>query len=171
MPPALLIIAQNGYQDVELDGTRKGLLEANFEVVLGSTKKGPCVGKFGGEEKATVAMKDVKVSDYDRIAFIGGPGAGNLWQDNDAKRIAKDAADANMILGAICIAPKILAAAEVLTGKKATVWNEDGDQEGFLAMHDVHYTGETVTIDENIITANGPKAAVEFGKKLAAMKR
>ncbi len=169
MKNALLIIAQTGYQDVELDGTRKSLKEAGFDITLASIKAGPCEGKFGGEETASVALKDVDVGDYDRVAFIGGPGANNLWQNKDAQRIAQEAAEAGKPLGAICIAPKILAVAGVLDGKKATMWNEDGDQAGFLALHNVEYTGEDLTVDGLIVTANGPKAAGKFGKALAAL--
>jgi protease I len=167
---ALLVITQQGFQDIELNGTRDGLLAAGFEVILASPEGGMCVGKFGGEETAAVSFKKVNVKDYDRVGFIGGPGASNLWQNADAKRIAQDTVKAKKPLGAICIAPKILAAAEVLKGKKATVWNEDGDQEGFLALHDVHYTGEDVTVDGLIVTANGPAAAEEFGKAFAALR-
>jgi protease I len=167
---ALLIIAKLGYQDVELDGVRDELEAAGFSVTLASTQEGECTGKFGGEEHAEFALDDVNVKDYDRVGFIGGPGAANLWQNAEAKRIAQDAVKAKKPLGAICIAPKILAAAEVLVGKKATVWNKDGDQEGFLAMHDVHYTGEPVTVDGLIVTGNGPEASEEFGKVFANLK-
>lgn len=169
MKSALLIIAKQGFQDAELNGTRDGLTAAGFDITLASTEAGECVGKFGGNEEASLALKDVQVKDYDRIAFIGGPGAANLWQNAHAKRIAQETAKAKKPLGAICIAPKILAAAEVLVGKKATVWNLDGDQAGFLAMYDVEYTGEPVTIDGLIITGNGPEAAEEFGEKFAAL--
>lgn len=166
---ALLIIAQKGYQDVELDGARKGLQDAGFEVVIGSIKAEECLGKFGGTEEATVGLKDVDIADYDRIGFIGGSGAGNMWQDKEAIRIAQEAFKAGKPLGAICIAPKVLAVAGVLDGKKATMWNEDGDQAGFLALHNVEYTGENVTVDGLIVTANGPGAAGEFGEAFAAL--
>ena len=169
MRKTLLIIAKQGFQDVELNGTRDSLTEAGFQIVLASTEAGPCVGKFGGKEKATVALKDVDVNDYDRIGYIGGPGAANLWQNADAKRIAQETVNAKKPLGAICIAPKILAAADVLAGKRATVWNEDGDQAGFLALHDCEYTGEEVTVDGLIVTGNGPGAAVAFGKVFAEL--
>lgn len=172
MPPvkkALLIIAQQGFQDVELNGTRDGLTAAGFDVILASIEAGECVGKFGGKEVSTVALNDVSVNDYDRVGYIGGPGAANLWQNADAKRIAQETVKAKKPLGAICIAPKILAAAEVLAGKRATVWNDDGDQAGFLALHDVKYTGEPVTVDGLIVTANGPGAAEEFGRVLAKL--
>lgn len=166
---ALLIIAQKGFQDVELQGTRDGLIAAGFQVVLSSTEVGECTGKFGGQENAELTLAEVDVADYDRIGFIGGPGAANLWQNADAKRIAQDTVEAGKPLGAICIAPKILAAAEVLTGKKATVWNEDGDQAGFMALHDIEFTGEPVTVDGKIVTGNGPGAAVEFGRVFASL--
>ena len=169
MKKALLIIAKQGFQDVELQGTRDGLTDADFDVILASTEAGPCIGKFGGEEDAAIVLKDVNVKDYDRIGFIGGPGAAQLWQNAEAKRIAQDTVKAKKPLGAICIAPKILAAAEVLVGKKATVWNEDDDQAGFMALHDCEYTGEDVTVDGLIVTGNGPKAAEEFGRVFAGL--
>jgi len=171
MKNALLVIAKQGFQDVELNGTREGLTTAGFAVILASTEAGLCVGKFGAEENAEVALKDVNVKDYDRIGFIGGPGASNLWQNEEAKRIAQDTVKAKKPLGAICIAPKIFVAAEVLAGRKATIWNEDGDQAGFLALHDVEYTGEPVTVDGLIVTGNGPEAALEFGKAFANLRR
>src|SRR3989338_2226160 len=120
MKKALIIIAQQGYQDIELEGTRKGLLDAGFEVVLASTTPGVCTGKYGGTEQAAVAMKDVNVADYDRVAFIGGPGAFALRDNTDAWAVARATVAAGKPLRAICIAPMILAAAGVLQGKKAT---------------------------------------------------
>jgi putative intracellular protease/amidase len=39
----------------------------------------------------------------------------------------------------------------------------------FFEQKGATYTGEDVTVDGLIITANGPKAAEEFGKKFARM--
>jgi protease I len=169
MKPALIVIAQEGFQDVELAGTRKGLTDAGFEIVLASTETGECIGKFGGKENASIALRDVIVSDYDRIAFIGGPGAHALAKNIEALNVARAVAKANMPLGAICIAPTILAAAGILRGKKATVWDKDGEQERFLTEHGATYTGEPVTVDGLVVTGNGPEAAEEFGKVLAAL--
>ena len=167
---ALLIIAQQGYQDVELQGTRDGLTEAGFEIVLASKEAGPCAGKLGGKETANLALRDVKVNDYDRIAFIGGPGMAKYADDQDAVRVANEAARSGRPLGAICIAPTILAKARVLENKKATVFGEPGGSEvRLLAQYQAIYTGDEVTVDGQIVTANGPKAAKEFGRTLASM--
>jgi len=168
MLKALVVIAQDGYQDKELEGTRNSLLAADFEVILASKEVGTCKGSLGGIEEATVAMRDADVSDYDRVAFIGGPGAGAMASDPDALHLAQETARAGKPLGAICIAPTILAKARVLSGKKATVWDSGGEQAALLEKYGAEYTGELVTVDGLIVTANGPLAAEEFGKTLAS---
>lgn len=168
MKSALLVIAQNGYQDLELAGTQNALLHAGFEVTIASKNEGICMGKFGGTEEALLAMRDVDASSYDVLAFIGGPGAHEFASDSDALALVKAGAAMGKVLGAICIAPTLLAAAGVLKRKKATVW-DDGKmtQKRFLEEWGATYTGEPVTVDGMIITANGPDAAEEFGRMLA----
>jgi protease I len=167
MKKVLVIIAHRGFQDHEFEGTVNGLRGSSYEVRVASTEKGTCVGKFGGEVEATIALRDVVVDEFDRIAFIGGPGARELMDNPDAHRIAQETVKAGKVLGAICIAPTILAKAGVLRGKKATVWNEDNQADSILTREGAQYTGESVTVDGRIITANGPKAAEEFGKIFA----
>jgi protease I len=167
MPISLLIIAQQGYQERELDGTRKGLMDAGFEVELASTEAGTCMGKFGGSEEAAVALRDVQVDDYDRIAFIGGPGAADFMKDEDALRIAREVALSGKPFGAICIAPTILAAAGVLQGKKATVWDDGkGTQIREIERSGAIFVNEPVVVDGVLVTGNGPAAAEEFGRVL-----
>jgi protease I len=167
---ALIILAQQGFQDHEYEGTRKGLVNADFGIVIASKKVGECSGKFGGTVEATVALKDVKVAEYDRIAFIGGPGAAAYASDPEALKIANETVRANIPLGAICIAPTILANAHVLEGKKATTWDDGrGTQVALLEQMGAIYTGDTVTVDGLIVTGNGPEAAEEFGKAFASL--
>lgn len=170
MKTALIVIAPQGYQDKELDGTLTGLSDAGFTVTIASTEAGTCTGKFGGTTEATVALRDVVAPDYDRIAFIGGPGAKELADNIDAHRIAREAVDMHMPLAAICVAPTILANAGVLRGRNATVFaDSDGANVDVLRRHDATYTGDSVTIDGKIVTANGPDAAEEFGKTIAGI--
>jgi protease I len=171
MPKALIIIAQKGYQDIEEAETRKALEAAGQSIVHASSSKGACIGKLGGTMEATVTLKDVRVANYDRIAFIGGPGAAVFAEDPEVLRIAREAVAADLPLGAICIAPTILAAAGVLRGKRATVWDDGQEtQIRFLEGHGALYSGERVTVDGLIVTGNGPAAAEEFGKALAGMR-
>ena len=70
------------------------------------------------------------------------------------------------IIAAICIAPVTLANAGILNGKKATVFPSGKND---LIRNGAKYTGDSVTVDGNIITANGPMAAEAFGKKIVEM--
>lgn len=167
MKTAVLVIAQNGYQDKELAGTQNALLSAGFEVMIASKEEGICMGKFGGTEEAALAIRDVDAVQYDVLAFIGGPGAHALADDPEALLLARARINAGKLLGAICIAPMILAVAGVLKGKKATVFNESGEQQKYFIDHGITYTGDPVTVDGLIVTANGPDAAEEFGRTLA----
>lgn len=167
---ALLIIAQQGFQDKELEGTRNGLLEAGFQVQLASSDAGECMGKFGGKEQAEFALRDVNIKNFDRIGFIGGPGAEGLIENPEAHRIARETVAAGKPLGAICIAPLILASAGLLENIHATCWDDGKDtQKKFLADHGAIVEEKDVVIDGNIITGNGPAAAVEFGKRFASI--
>jgi protease I len=152
---------------VELNGTREGLEKAKFSVVLCSKEAKTCIGKFGAREEATVAMRDADIKDYDRFAFIGGPGAHELREDAEALDLAKKIAASGRVFGAICIAPTILAAAGVLKGKKSTVWNNDDKQGEYIEEHGATYVAEHVVTDGLLVTADGPEAAGEFGRVLA----
>lgn len=163
MRTVLLVIAPEGFQDHELAGTRQSLGKAGFQVILGSTRTGPCTGKFGSTEQATVALNDCRVADYDRIGFIGGPGAEALSDNEDAKALARATVEAQKPLGAICIAPLILAKAGLLKGKRATVWDSGGEQIALIRQYGAIYSGEDVTVDGLIVTGNGPQAAASFG--------
>ena len=168
---AIIIIAPQGYQDIEYETPKTILEKAGITTTTASKNGGKCVGKLGGTTNAEFPLRQVVVADYDIILFVGGPGAVAYQQDTDAHRIAQEAVQRKRLLCAICIAPTILAYAGVLKGKKATVWNEDGQQEKVLTRNGAQYTGEDVTVDGRLITANGPAAAEKFGRRIVGMAR
>jgi protease I len=57
-----------------------------------------------------------------------------------------------------------LANSGLLSGKKATVY---ASEEGQLKNKGAECTGQSVERDGKVITANGPKAAREFGNAIA----
>lgn len=167
----VFILAPRGYQDLEYAIPKKILEEAGIEVITASKFGGACVGKLGGMVKESISLADIKVDQYAAVVFIGGPGAVMYQQDAEAHRLAQEALSGHKWLAAICIAPTILAYSGVLKGRKATVWNGDKCQERVLRYQGAKYSGEKVTVDGKIITANGPEAAEEFGKTLVKLIR
>ncbi|MCH7759391.1 DJ-1/PfpI family protein [Patescibacteria group bacterium] len=170
-PNVLLIIAAEGFQDLEYQGTRKALEEKNIKVTVASSIKGKAIGKFGQEVNIDQTIDQVEVNDFEAIVFIGGPGAVEYINNVAAQQLAQAAIEKDKVLGAICIAPSILAQAGVLKDKKATVWSSDLDQSNIKILKDqeVEYVDQSVVVDGKIVTANGPAAAEEFGQTIAEL--
>ena len=161
-----IIIAQQDFRDEEYF-IPKSIFEgegATVETV--STEVGKAIGSYGGEVEATLGFEDLTVLAFDALIFVGGSGAQKYIDDEKCWQIAKDAVEQNKVLGAICIAPAILARAGVLKNKKATVWSSALDKSTVKILKDegANYQAEPVVVDGKIITANGPQAARKFGE-------
>ena len=158
----LMVIAPDKFRDEELFKPKE-IIEANGgTVTIASLKARPCTGMMGGTVTPDIEVIDVPVDAYDAIIFVGGNGAEVYFKNDMVLNLARKAVEQGKIVGAICIAPCILANAGVLQGKNATVFFGTGYIE-ILKSNGANYTGEKLTIDSNIITANGPMAAKDFG--------
>ena len=160
-----MIVAPQNFRDEELIHTRDELERAGGKVTVASTTTGIVTGMFGAKTKPDITLDQVQVDDYDAVVFVGGSGSEVYFNNQTALSIAKETASKNKLLTAICIAPSILANANLLQGKRATVWAGD-KYINILRSKGANYTGESVTQDGKIITANGPEAARQFGKTI-----
>jgi len=161
----LIIIAEKNFRDEELTNTKEVLEKAGLKVAIASKTVGEKVGRIGTKAHAEIALKDVQTGRYKAIAFIGGQGAENYFNDPEALKIAKEAFKKGKIIAAICIAPVILANSKVLECKPATVWKCAYTLENFK-KNNVDYQDEEVVNYRNIITANGPSASKAFAEAI-----
>ena len=161
MAKILMIVAPEGFRDEECFEPKKVFEQNEAEVAIASKGVKEAKGKLGKSIKVDLDISEVEVADYDAVVFVGGPGAAEYFDDANALDIAKDAFEQGKVVAAICIAPSILANAGILAGKSATSY--PSEKENLKAKGSV-YTGEPVTVDGRIVTANGPAAAKDFGK-------
>lgn len=99
------------------------------------------------------------------LVFPGGlPGAENLAACVPLMELAKKHWAENGLLCAICASPGTILPQFPIAGKKFTCY--PGFEENAVACG-ATYTGEACTKDENLITANGPGSAMEFGYCIA----
>ena len=166
MARVLMIVAPERFRDEELFDTQAELMQAGHRTSVASTRTGLCPGARGGQVVAELALDQVHCSDYAAVVFVGGGGSKLLFHQADAWRIAREMAQDGKIVAAICLAPVILANAGVLNGRQATV---AGTEAATIAAQGAHYTGPGVTVDENIVTANGPKSSRQFGRSIAQL--
>ena len=158
------IVGRENFRDEELFETRRVLAAAGVQTFVASTKMGAVRGMLGGVAEATILVNELKVDDYDAVIFIGGAGALEYFENRAAWNIARDAAQKRKIIGAICIAPAILANAGILKGVRVTGFPTERDR---LINAGAFYTGVPVERDGFIITGDGPLASVMFGRAIA----
>ena len=164
MSSVLMVIAPHEFRDEEYTEPKTVFESRGARVTTASLDPGQCRGRFGTVAHADIALADADPGDYDFVVFVGGGGSKVYFDDPDAHRLAVGARDLSRFVGAICIAPSILAHAGLLSGRRATAFES---QEDDLVERGAIWTGQAVTVDPPFVTANGPEAARAFGEAIA----
>ena len=166
-----MIIAWHDFRDVEYFIPKQIFEAADVQVTTVSTDLGTAVGIDGGDTEVDVLINELDAADFDALMFVGGSGMAKHIDDEIFHSLAQQTIQANKILGAICIAPAMLAKAGVLKNIKATVWANNMDKSAIKTLKEnkAIYQDKPVVVDNNIITGNGPDAAQEFAETLTEM--
>ena len=166
---AMLFIAPSNFRDEELFHTKEELESAGVECVVASARSGVAKGMLGREAQAS-DFREFDISDFDALIFVGGTGVEEhkLYENNEVLELAKKAAQSCKVVAAICIAPRILAKAGLLAGKRATCYKDEQTVE-MLKHAGASVADSAVEVDGKIVTANGPSAARAFGKRIAEL--
>jgi protease I len=166
MAEVLMVLPPERFRDEELLVTRGVLESAGHRCVVASTRTGTLVGSRGGSVGCEVRIDSESASAYGAVVFVGGGGSRLLWDNADAHRLAREALGQGRVLGALCLAPVILARAGVLSGRRATV---AGTESASIEEAGASYAGPGVTVDGLIVTANGPKSSAAFGERIVEL--
>jgi len=164
----LMIIASKNFRDEEYFIPFEIFQKEGARITTASSIKGEVIGVEGGEARSTLTLKEVELRKFDAIVFVGGNGAKEYFDNDDAHKLAQETVSANKVLAAICIAPVILAKAGVLNGKNATVWSSIVDKSGKKELEEAgcSVSEKRVEKDGKIVTADGPSVAKEFAETI-----
>jgi len=160
----VLIPLAPGCEELEAVTIIDLLRRAQIEVVSAGLTPGPIKGSRG-----TVLLPDTTLDaalnqDYDMIVLPGGqPGATHLEQDARILALLKKMSAAGKFTAAICAAPKVLAIAGLLDGKRATCYPGALDVRQFPA---IHLESQAVVHDGQVLTSRGPGTAMDFALAL-----
>ena len=157
----LMVVAPTHFRDEEYREPRRIFEDAGATVKVASKGVTEASGSYGLKAAVDLDIYEASANDYDAVVFIGGQGSAIYFNDQKVLELAENFYNQGRVTGAICIAPSILATAQLLEGKRVTAF---GSEEAHLTEKGAIYTGEGVTVDGKIVTANGPGAAEEFGQ-------
>ncbi len=115
--------------------------------------------------KADCIFDEINFNAADLLMLPGGmPGASNLYAHKELCQVLLKQNEQGKKISAICAAPAVvLSQLGILNGHSATCYP------GFEQMlTNATYTGDLVTVDDNITTAEGPAAAFPYAYELLA---
>ncbi|WP_455202201.1 DJ-1 family glyoxalase III [Kaarinaea lacus] len=163
MPNVLVPLAQ-GCEELEAVTIIDLLRRAEINVVTASLKNEPIHASRGTVLIADKTLDEVLQQDFDMVVLPGGlPGADHLNDDPRIQALLKQMASRDKFTAAICAAPKVLATAGILSGKRATSY--PGTLES-LGLSDTSIENNPVVIDGKVITSRGPGTAMDFALEL-----
>lgn len=164
----LFVIAHQDFRDEEYQVPRDIFDRLGAEIVVASSDTTLAKGALELEVKPDALLGQVDAKDFDALIFVGGPGAVEYFEDKTAHALADTALKYEKVIGAICIAPIILAKAGILEGREATVWGSKDTKSIFKAEGAI-YTALPVVTSDKIVTANGPAVAKEFAEEIVIL--
>lgn len=165
----IMVVAQEGFRDEELLEPKALFEEKGYDVVVASPEKGLCKGMLGAVLESNVALKDVSIDKHvAAFVVVGGANSPSLMDYPVLGTLLNEVRSKNIVLGAICLAPMVVASFGVIDEIHATVYKTDESMKMFK-NHKIIYFQEDVLVDELVVTANGPHASKVFAEEIISM--
>jgi len=163
MASVLVPLAQ-GCEELEAVTIIDLLVRAGVKVTTAGLEAGPITASRGVVLVPQTTLEEALAADYDMVVLPGGmPGAEHLDNDPRIADLLRKMADSGKFTAAICAAPKVLANAGLLEGKRATSFPGFVDK---MNLPGVDYRQEPVVQDGKVITSRGPGTAMDFALTL-----
>ena len=164
-PTVLLLVSPTKNHPTEYSVTRQVLESSQCKVRVAC--KDPSAKDLNGANiPVDLVLEEVRTSDYDALAIIGGYSVWKYEGDPEVNRLLHGFCDSDKLIGAICAGTYVLGKAGLLKGRRVT-----GPRSEKLRKYGAQYVGGLVQQDEKIITAKGPAASEAFGKALVEALR
>jgi len=163
MARTLVPLAQ-GCEELEAVTVIDLLRRAGVEVVSAGLDAQPVKASRGVVLIADTTLDEVMSDSFDMIVLPGGlPGADHLNQDPRIHTLLQSMQRNGKYIAAICAAPKVLASAGLLEGRRATGYPGVLEKTGQTG---IDIDSGAVVRDGSVITSRGPGTAMDFALEL-----
>jgi 4-methyl-5(b-hydroxyethyl)-thiazole monophosphate biosynthesis len=163
MASALIPLAQ-GCEELEAVTVVDLLRRAGIEVITAGLDDQPVHASRGVVLVPDTTLDEALQRSYDIVVLPGGlPGADHLQDDARIINLLREMAGNGKYTAAICAAPRVLAHAGLLDGKRATSFPGALDD---ASVPGLDYLEQPVVTDGRLITSRGPGTAIDFALEL-----
>ena len=164
----VVILATDGFEQVELTDPKKNLEDAGAKVEVVSIKAGEIKGwdktDWGKNVKVDRTLDEAKTGDYDILVLPGGQiNPDKLRIDEKAVAFVKQFAQSGKPVAAICHGSWTLIEAGVVKGRTMTSWPSVKTD---LRNAGANWVDKEVVEDGNFITSRKPEDIPAFSKKI-----
>ncbi len=160
----ILIPLAEGFEELEAITVIDLLRRAGFNVITAGLDDKPVRASRQNVLIPDTSIEKVMDQQFDLIVLPGGlPGADNLRDNENIQKLIRQQHQLNKKIAAICAAPKALASAGILNGKKITCYPGALNE---IDSSDFTISGNAIEIDDNVITSRGPGTAMDFALTL-----
>jgi len=155
------VLLAEGFEEIEALTVVDIMRRANVSCDMVGIEKLSVIGSHNIEVKCDKVLRD-DINEYDLIVLPGGmPGSVNLKNSEKVINAVKYFNENNKLMGVICAAPIVLAAANIISGRNITSFPGCKEE-----LKGCNYKEDEVVVDGNIITSRGPATAMSFSYKL-----
>lgn len=158
----IYVLLAEGFEEVEAIAPVDVMRRNGLNVAIVGVEGKEICGAHSMKISADVMIDDINLEDVEGIILPGGmPGTLNLQKNDKVNQLIAYCAENELLIASICAAPMILGELGLLKGREAVCYP------GF----EEHLNGAdicdcSVVVSDNIITAKGAGAALEFGSAI-----
>eukprot|EP01037_Dinobryon_pediforme_P004984 gene4984-5031_t len=163
----VVILTEEGFEQVELTSPKKALEEAGATVHVVSPKSGKIKAwdktDWGIEIDVDRKLSDVSPDDYDALVLPGGVlNPDKLRQNKEAVAFVSAFLDEGKPVAAICHGPQILIETGMIGGRNLTSYPS---LQTDLKNAGAHWIDQEVVVDNGLVTSRTPADLDAFNKK------
>jgi len=168
MAKRIMILATDGFEQVELTKPKAALEEAGYETVVVSPQSGSIKGwdqtDWGDKVDVDLALDQADAAEFDALVLPGGQiNPDKLRMEEKAVQLVKDFCASGKPVAAICHGPWLLVEADVVRGKTLTSWPSIRTD---LRNAGANVVDQEVATDGNFITSRKPDDIPAFSQAI-----
>lgn len=159
----IAILAEDGYQELELHYPRLRLIEAGARVSVLGAGEGEYHSGKGYAVKADASVSEVQAADFDAVVIPGGMAPDKMRRHEAMVQFVRALHDAGKPVAFICHAGWVPVSADIVKGRRVTSFPSIRDD---MTNAGAEWVDEEVVVDGNLISSRVPDDLPAFCKAI-----